>query len=91
MAATSDVNALWWISIGIGVTVVLCVMVLLSLLTAFVNDIDRHVAVVVVEVNHVAANTMTSPDLHEAARHIGALGRELETHVQQIASGEGYL
>jgi hypothetical protein len=90
MAATSDVNALWWISIGIGVTVVLCVIVLLSLLTAFVNDIDHHVAVVV-EVNHVAANTMTSPDLHEAARHIGALGRELETHVQQIASGEGYL
>jgi hypothetical protein len=91
MSATSDVNALWWISIGIGITVVLCVVVLLSLLTAFVNDIDHHVAVVVEEVNHVAANTVTSPDLHEAARLIGALGLELETHVEHLASAAGYL
>jgi hypothetical protein len=91
MSATSDVNELWWISIGIGITVVLCVIVLLSLLTAFVNDIDHHVAVVVKEVNHVATNTRTSPDLHEAARLIGALGLELETHVEQLASAEGYL
>jgi hypothetical protein len=91
MSGISDVNALWWISIGIGITVVLCVVVLLSLLTAFVNDIDYHVQVVVKEVNHVATNTMTSQDLHEAARLIGALGAELETHVEHLASAEGYL
>jgi voltage-gated potassium channel Kch len=91
MHQTSDTAAAWWISIGIGITVVLCVIVLLSLVTAFVNDIDFHVDVVVEEVNHVSNNTVTSPDLHEAARLIGALGVELETHVERLENGTGYL
>lgn len=91
MHATSDVNALWWMSIGIGVTVVLCVIVLLSLVTAFVNDIDRHVAVVVQEVTHVSGNTVTSSDLHEAARRIGTLGSELQIQVELLETGVGYL
>lgn len=91
MSGTSDLTALWWIAIGIGVTVVLCVIVLLSLVTSFVNDIDYHVAVVVVQVNHVSGNTITSPDLHTAARLIGSLGAELQTQVDQLEKGVGYL
>lgn len=91
MDYTSDVSALWWISIGIGVTVVLCVIVLLSLVTAFVNDIDYHASVVVEEVHHVSGNTVTSPDLHEAARLIGSLGAELESQVEKLEQEDGYL
>ena len=91
MNVGSDATVLWWISIGIGVTVVLCVIVLLSLVTAFVNDIDYHVSVVVEEVNHVSGNTVTSVDLHEAARLIGSLGSELEAQVAHLESKDGYL
>jgi predicted RecB family endonuclease len=87
----ADQAAAWWISIGIGITVVLCVVVLLSLVTAFVNDIDRHVTVVVAELDHLFDNTATAPDLHEAASLIGALGSELEAHVQSLEEGTGYL
>ncbi len=91
MTATSNGEALWWISIGIGVVVILCVVVLLSLLAAFVRDIDYHVAVVNIQLDHVIANTTTATDLHEAARLIGGLGAELEEQVNAVSSGTGRL
>ena len=39
MTAVSNETALWWIVIAIGVVVAACVVILLSLLAAFVGDI----------------------------------------------------
>ncbi len=89
MTAVSDATALWWIGIGIGVVVAACVVVLLSLLTAFVADIDRHVGVVGTALGHVAANTGTVSDLRETGRLIGALETELEAHVRALSTETG--
>lgn len=91
MTAVSDNTALWWICLGIGLIVALSVVVLLSLLSAFVGDIDRHVGVVAVQLQHIAANTSTSPHLHETARLIGALGDEVGAHVKALSSTTGPL
>jgi hypothetical protein len=91
MTAVSDTTALWWICIGIGVVVALCVVVLLSLVSAFVGDIDRHVGLVAVELGHLAANTGAHLHLHETARLIDALGVEVGAHVQALSSKMGTL
>ena len=80
MSAVSNETVLWWTVIGIGVVVALCVVVLLSLLTAFVRDIDHHVAVAAVQLQHVVTNTSTYPHGRETARLSNALGVELEAH-----------
>jgi|GEM_PF-4754296 len=89
MTAVSDTTALWWICIGIGVVVALCVIVLLSLASAFVADIDHHVGVVAIELDHLAANTGSHPHVHETARLIDALGVEVGAHVHALSSTRG--
>lgn len=89
MNAVSDTAALWWITIGIALVVTLCVIVLLSLLTAFVRDIDRHVGVVAVALGHVAANTGTVPHLQETVRLIDALGTEVGAHISALSGRAG--
>lgn len=91
MTAVSNETALWWTVIGIGVIVALCVVVLLSLLVAFVRDIDHHVGATAVQLQHVVTNTSTYPHLHETARLVGALGVELQEHSRALASKAGPL
>lgn len=79
-------TALWWIVLGIGVVVVVCVVILLSLLAAFVRDIEHHVGVAAVQLQHVLTNTSTYPHVHETARLVGALGAELQAH-SKVLSG----
>lgn len=85
MNAISDNLTLWWIAIGIGVVVALCVIVLLSLVSAFVSDIDRNVDVVARGLLHVSGNTGSSPALHDTAGLISALGDELAAHEQALS------
>ena len=91
MTAVSNEVALWWIFIGIGVVVALCVVILLSLLAAFVRDIDHHVGMAAVQLQYVVSNTGTYPHLHETARLVGALGVELQAHNQVLARRTGPL
>jgi len=88
MTAVSNDTVLWWTVIGICVVVDLCVVVLLSLLTAFVRDIDHHVAVAAVQLQHVVTNTSTYPHVQETAQLISALGVELQAH-NRVLSGTG--
>lgn len=85
MNPVSDSTVLWWIAIGIGLVVVVCVIVLLSLLSAFVKDIDERVNVVAVQLINVVGNTGTSPHVHEAARLVEALGVEVGAHVKALS------
>lgn len=89
MSAIDDATVLWGTCIGIGVVVALCVVVLLSLLSAFVGDIDRHVSVVAAQLQRVADNTGASPHVHETARLISALGVEVGEHVKTLSRRTG--
>lgn len=91
MTAVSNDLALWWIVIGISAVVTLCVVILLSLLAAFVGDIDRHVGATAVQLQHVLTNTDTYPEVYETARLVGALGAELQEHNRALASKAGPL
>lgn len=91
MEAMTNVAALWWIAIGVGVVVVLCVIVLLSLLSAFVGDIDRNVDTVARHILRVKDNTATSPHLHHTAALIEALGVELAAHEHALSTRTGPL
>jgi len=91
VSAVNNETILWWIVIGIGVVVVACVVILLSLLTAFVKDIDHHVGIVAVQLQHVLANTSTYPHVQETARLVSALGVELQAHSNALSTATGPL
>lgn len=79
------VQTLWWLVIGIGVVVVLCLVILMSLLRGLITDIDTYAANVASEVHGLAENTATSGLLERAAAAIGQLGAELERHLAVLS------
>jgi predicted permease len=80
---------MWWVSIGMGFVVVLVVIVLLSLLLAFVNDIDRDVSSILATAGGIAGNTAKIPALGDTAALTGALGEELGRHAATLGSLRG--
>ena len=83
--AHEDVT-MWWISIGMGAVVVVAVIVLLSLLIAFVQDIDRNVKTLWNTATRVARNTATTWMLKQTASATGALKAETARHAQALNS-----
>lgn len=76
----------WWITIGIGVVVAVCVVILLSLLRSFVTDIDKNVDVVARGLLHVSGNlTGTPTNLQQTAGLVAALGEELAAHERALS------
>jgi ABC-type uncharacterized transport system permease subunit len=78
----------WWIAIGIGLAVTVCVIILLSLLLAFVRDIDRHVTAVEAEIHGTVSHIGASPLLVQTADLIGELATEMERHVALLTPDE---
>lgn len=89
LALTPADHALWWIAIGVGAVVVLVVIVLLSLLTAFVDDIDVRVADAWDTATRVAANTATTWALQQTGTITGDLRDEVQRHVDLLSGGRG--
>lgn len=71
---------MWWVTLGIGLVVSLVVIVLLSLLVAFVNDIGRNVGGILDTAGGIAGNTSKIPALGETAELTGVLRDELGRH-----------
>lgn len=80
---------MWWIAIGMGAVVVVAVIVLLSLLLSFVNDIDRRVSDALENAARIAGNTGQLPALGETVEWAGVLRDELYRHAQTLASVRG--
>ncbi len=70
----------WWIAIGLGVVLILAVIVLLSLLSAFVSDIDDRVLDAWETAERLAANTATTWMLDQVALQTNDLRVEVERH-----------
>ena len=95
LALASEHVTFWWITLGLGLVVILVVIVLLSLLTSFVKDVDRAVAQIWEEAAGVATQTASTWMLADTVALAGELraetGRhaELLTAVRQSADGGG--
>ncbi|MDP9389777.1 MAG: hypothetical protein M3Q48_18145 [Actinomycetota bacterium] len=76
----------WWITLGMGAVVIIAVIVLLSLLVSFVDDIDRNVGDVWDTATRLAANTATSWMLQQTAARTEEVGEEVQRHVELLAA-----
>ncbi len=82
----------WWITLGLGVVVIIAVIVLLSLLVALVKDIDRNLLEAWETATKVAANTATTWMLQQAGARADELAEEVAVHSQlldQLSTGGG--
>ncbi len=80
---------MWFVTLGIGFVVVLVVVVLLSLLLAFVKDIDRDVKNILDTAGGIARNTHNIPALGQTAELGGVLRDELGRHAAVLGSLRG--
>jgi hypothetical protein len=74
----------WWICLGLGVVLILAVIVLLSLLSAFVRDIDDRVLDAWETAERLAANTATTWMLDQAALQTNDLRVEVGRHARLL-------
>jgi hypothetical protein len=74
----------WWICLGLGVVLILAVIVLLSLLRAFVADIDDRVLDAWETAERLAANTATTWMLDQVATSTNDLRVEVERHAELL-------
>lgn len=75
----------WWITLGMGVVVVGVVIILLSLLVAYVNDIDARVADAWETATRLAANTATTWQLNQTAERTNDLRLEVQRHAALLS------
>ena len=76
----------WWITLGMGAVVEIAVIVLLSLLVSFVNDIDVNVREAWETATRLAANTATTWMLQQTGVRTEDLRAEVDRHVEFLAS-----
>ncbi|MGH9070500.1 MAG: hypothetical protein ACRDX8_04890 [Acidimicrobiales bacterium] len=83
-AGNAGDNIAWWIAIGVGAAVVLVVIVLLSLLTAFVKDVDERVEDALDTAGRVAVNTSGTSELVETLNLTNDLKVETQKHADLL-------
>lgn len=79
---------LWWAALGSGLVVIACVVILLSLLVAFVRDIERHLRAAAEQACGIAAQVGAGSLIGESAQLIHDLGSELELQVAVLSGGK---
>ncbi len=89
LALASEHVTMWYVTLGIGLVVCLVVIVLLSLLVAFVNDIDRGTKSILETAGGIAGNTAKIPALGQTAELAGVLRDELGRHAATLGSLRG--
>jgi predicted permease len=89
LALAHEHITMWWVTIGMGFVVCLVVIVLLSLLMTFVNDIDRNVKNILGTAGGIAGNTAKIPALGQTAELAGVLRDELGRHAAVLGSLRG--
>ncbi len=86
LALQSEHVTFWWITLGMGAVVIIAVIVLLSLLVSFVDDIDRNVNDVWDTATRLAANTATTWMLQQTAARTEEVGEEVQRHIELLAA-----
>ena len=89
MALQSEHVTFWWITLGMGAVVIVAVIVLLSLLVSFVDDIDRNLMDVWDTATRLAANTATTWMLNQTVARTEELGHEVDRHAELLSARGG--
>ncbi|HWG72925.1 MAG TPA: hypothetical protein VG184_02590 [Acidimicrobiales bacterium] len=84
IALTQEDLNFWWIALGMGVVLIIAVIVLLTLLSSFVKDIDERVDDAWNTATRLAANTATTWMLDQAAVQTNDLRVEVGRHAQLL-------
>jgi hypothetical protein len=82
----------WWVTLGLGAVVISAVILLLSLLVTFVDDIDKNVREAWDVATRVAQNTATTWMLNQAGSLTADLRNEVRKHAELFeaaAAAEG--
>lgn len=86
LALAAEQVTFWWITLGLGLVVILVVVVLLSLLVSFVKDVDRAVALIWEEAAGVATQTASTWMLADTVALAGELRDETHRHAELLAA-----
>ena len=89
LALASEHITFWWITLGLGLVVIVAVIVLLSLLSSFVHDIDRNVKDTWDTATTLARNTATTWMLNQTATLTEELDEEVGRHADLLADLSG--
>ncbi len=76
----------WWVTLGLGAVVISAVILLLSLLVTFVDDIDKNVREAWDTATRVAQNTATTWMLNQTASLTNDLRNEVRQHADLFAA-----
>ena len=76
----------WWVTLGLGAVVISAVILLLSLLVTFVDDIDKNVREAWDTATRVAQNTSTTWMLNQTASLTNDLREEVRQHAELFAA-----
>ncbi len=79
----------WWVTLGLGAVVISAVILLLSLLVTFVDDIDKNVREAWDTATRVAQNTATTWMLTQATSLTADLRDEVRRHADMLAAAGG--
>ena len=81
----------WWVTLGLGAVVISAVILLLSLLITFVDDIDKNVREAWDTATRVAQNTATTWMLNQAGSLTADLRNVVRKHAElfEAAAAEG--
>ena len=79
----------WWVTLGLGAVVISAVILLLSLLVTFVDDIDKNVREAWDTATRVAQNTATTWMLTQATSLTADLRDEVRRHADMLAAAAG--
>lgn len=89
LALAENQITIWWVTIGLAFVVLLVVIILLTLLTGIVKDIDKNVTLVWAVATRVARNTTTSWLLGNTAGLSGSLRSEVQAHAELLEDKGG--
>ena len=89
LAIQEEHVTIWWVTLGLGLVLIVAVIVLLSLLVALVKDIDVNVRETWDTATRLAANTATTWMLQQTATRVEDLSTEVDRHVQALATAGG--
>lgn len=89
LALAQEHITMWWVTLGLGAVVIIAVVVLLSLLVAFVDDIDENVREIWDTATRLAANTATTWMLQQTTVRTAELDAEVQRHAQLLNAQGG--
>jgi hypothetical protein len=89
LALAQEHITMWWVTLGLGAVVIIAVVVLLSLLVAFVDDIDKRVREIWDTATRLAANTATTWMLQQTTVRTAELDAEVQRHAQLLNAQGG--